>query len=119
MLLMLVASAAGARAVPFDFMYTGSVATFTVPTTGSYQILVFGAQGGAGTFSSIVGAGGLGAEISGDFGLTAGDVLQIAVGGKACPVAPDPAREAVEALWLAPITRRWLSLAAAVVAPVS
>ena len=45
-----------------------------MPTTGSYQILAFGAQGGNA-------AGGLGAEIGGDFTLTAGESLQIAVGG--------------------------------------
>jgi hypothetical protein len=41
------ASGSAVRAVPFDFTYTGSLVTFTVPTTGSYQILAFGAQGGA------------------------------------------------------------------------
>ena len=58
-----------------------------MPTTDSYQILAFGAQGGnSGTFinpfgQSSVGAGGLGAEIGGDFSLTAGEILQVAVGG--------------------------------------
>jgi hypothetical protein len=32
-----------AQAVPFDFTYTGSLVTFTVPTTDTYQILAFGA----------------------------------------------------------------------------
>jgi hypothetical protein len=35
----LAASGLAARATPFDFTYTGSVVTFTVPTTDSYQIL--------------------------------------------------------------------------------
>jgi hypothetical protein len=77
----LAVSGSAARAVPFDFMYTGSLVTFTVPTTGSYQILAFGAQSGNGFFNGI-GAGGRGAEIGGDFRLTAGETLQIAVGGK-------------------------------------
>jgi hypothetical protein len=79
--LALVASASGTRAVPFDFTYTGSLVTFTVPTTESYQILAFGAQGGDATLGSFIGASGLGAEIGGNFILTAGEILQIAVGG--------------------------------------
>src|ERR1700758_5003986 len=79
----LAASGPGARATPFDFTYTGSLVEFTVPTTDPYQILAFGAQGGSGFFLNppAVGVGGLGAEIGGDFILTAGEVLQIAVGG--------------------------------------
>ena len=72
--LELVVSGSPAHAVPFDFTYTGSLVTFTVPTTDNYQILAFGAQGGNST-------GGLGAEIGGNFNLTAGESLQIAVGG--------------------------------------
>ncbi len=45
---------------------------WTVPATGLYQIQAFGAQGGD--------VGGLGASISGEFNLTAGEVLQILVG---------------------------------------
>ena len=74
----LAASGPAARAVPIDFTYTGSLVTFTVPTTDTYQILAFGAQGGT---SVGVGEGGRGAEIGGDFVLTANEVLQIAVGG--------------------------------------
>src|SRR6266446_1398769 len=78
----LAASGSAARAVPFDFTYTGSPVTFTVPTTDTYQILAYGAQGGnSGTFSGGVGVGGRGAEIGGVFSLTAGEILQIAVGG--------------------------------------
>jgi PEP-CTERM motif len=84
---VLALSAPGsARCVPFDFTYTGSLVSFTVPTTGTYQILAFGAQGGdSGTIvlpqGPVFGAGGRGAEIGGDFSLTAGEILQIAVGG--------------------------------------
>ena len=57
-----------------------------MPTTDTYQILAFGAQGGSGGCSvscgpADVGAGGRGAEIGGIMTLTAGEVLQIAVGG--------------------------------------
>jgi hypothetical protein len=91
-LLALTVSPSAARAVPFDFTFTGSLVTFTVPTTDTYQILAFGAQGGNGvpTFPDVIpdgngGAGGRGAEIGGDFSLTAGEVLQIAVGGAGMP----------------------------------
>ena len=74
-----------AHATLFDFTYSGSLVDFTIPTTDTYQILAFGAQGGSGTCSicpvAVIGAGGHGAEIGGDFILTAGQVLQIAVGG--------------------------------------
>jgi hypothetical protein len=80
-LLALAASEPAARATLFDFTYSGGLVTFTIPTTDTYQILAFGAQGGTGTFAGFVGAGGRGAEIGGDFNLTAGETLQIAVGG--------------------------------------
>jgi hypothetical protein len=79
--LAFVGSSLTAHAVPFDFTYTGSLVTFTVPTTDTYQILAYGAQGGNAVFPLTTGPGGLGAEIGGDFSLTAGEVLQIAVGG--------------------------------------
>jgi len=74
-LLALVAWDPAARAAPFDFTFTGNLVSFTVPVTGTYEIHAFGAQGGTGQ-----GGGGLGAEVVGDFSLTAGVVLQIAVG---------------------------------------
>jgi hypothetical protein len=81
-LLALAVSEPAARATLFDFAYTGSLVTFTVPATDTYQILAFGAQGGSGALVfPFIGAGGLGAEIGGDFSLTAGETLQIAVGG--------------------------------------
>jgi hypothetical protein len=72
-----------ARATPIDFTYTGSLVDFTVPTTGTYQILAFGAQGGnaLGEVGTPPGPGGMGAEIGGDFSFFAREVLQIAVGG--------------------------------------
>jgi hypothetical protein len=59
------------------FDYSGALATYTIPTTASYDIVVYGAQGG-GTSG---GYGGYGAEIGGDFTLLAGTVLGIVVGG--------------------------------------
>jgi hypothetical protein len=75
-LLALFAWDPAARATSFD--YTGSPDTFTVPVTGTYRILAFGAQGGN---SLAGGGGGLGAEIGGEFSLTAGETLNIYVGG--------------------------------------
>jgi hypothetical protein len=83
-LLGLAASEPAAHAQRVNFTYTGSLVTFTVPKTGIYQILAFGAQGGSGTFIGIgttISPGGKGAEIGGDFSLTKSEVLQIAVGG--------------------------------------
>jgi hypothetical protein len=89
-LLTLVALQSPAHADPivFDFTYTGKLVTFMVPTTDTFQILAFGAQGANGVFAGPGGfpaAGGLGAEIGGDFKLTAGEVLEIAVGGAGMP----------------------------------
>jgi hypothetical protein len=79
-LLALTAFGSAARAVPFDFTFTGSLIDFKVLTTDCYQILALGAQGGSGSFAGNIGAGGRGAEIGGDFRLTAGEILQVAVG---------------------------------------
>jgi hypothetical protein len=56
--------------------FTGTVVVFTVPTTGTYDITADGASGA----SSKTGGGG-GAEITGEFQLTAGEQLTIVVGG--------------------------------------
>ena len=60
------------------FIFTGGVQSFTVPTSGEYALDVFGASGGA----SANAVGGLGAEVSGDIFLTAGDTLTLFVGGR-------------------------------------
>jgi len=52
--------------------------TFTVPTTGRYQITAWGAAGGSNAFFG--GTGGSGAEFSAFFTLTAGEQLDIYVG---------------------------------------
>jgi hypothetical protein len=108
--LALAALGSTACATPFDFTFTGSLVTFTVPTTDTYQILAFGAQGG-GSQAPFFGAGGRGAAIGGDFSLTAGENLTIAVGG-----AVRTSAAVVVLLWLRPVTRRWSSRAGAAAA---
>jgi hypothetical protein len=77
-ILALSAVATSASATPYN--YTGAIVDFTVIDTGTYDILAYGAQGGKGG-GTLAQSAGLGAEIGGDFVLTAGDVIQIAVGG--------------------------------------
>lgn len=60
------------------FGFTGSITTCTVSTTGNYSITAYGAQGG----TSQSGAGGLGAEVAADISLTAGETLELLVGGQ-------------------------------------
>src|SRR3954453_10433449 len=76
-LLALAIAAPSAEAAVFTFDYTGAVVSFVVPTNGEYQIIAYGAQGGGGSKS----IGGKGAEIGGDFILTAGERLEIVIGG--------------------------------------
>ena len=56
--------------------YTGAVQTFTAPTTGTYGIDVYGAQGG--TTSQF--AGGLGSRVQATYNLTAGQTINLYVG---------------------------------------
>lgn len=69
--------APAALAAPITYGYTGGFQSFTATDAGNYVITAFGAQGGN---ARIGPQGGLGAEIGGTFVLSAGDVLQIAVG---------------------------------------
>ena len=76
--LVLAAWSQVARGQTTNFQYTGGFQTWTVPATGVYRITAFGAQGGrSGGYLH----GGFGAQIAGDFTLTSGQVLSIAVGG--------------------------------------
>jgi hypothetical protein len=74
--LAILASAAEANAETFAF--TGKAQTFTATVSGEYAVEVLGASGGNGT----LGVGGLGAEVSGDVFLTAGEDLRLFVGGR-------------------------------------
>src|ERR1035441_7164255 len=72
-------AASSANADTITYSYSGGIVTDTISTTGTYLITAAGAQGGNGRFQ---GQGGLGALLSGDVFLTAGEVLDIAVGGR-------------------------------------
>jgi uncharacterized protein with beta-barrel porin domain len=76
----IVAPPASAQTTTFNF--TGAAQSFNVLTTGSYRITVAGAQGGNGTPSQPLQAGGAGAVITGAYTFTAGEVLNIIVGGQ-------------------------------------
>ncbi|MBV8500139.1 MAG: PEP-CTERM sorting domain-containing protein [Paucibacter sp.] len=67
-----------AHATPIVFDETGALQSFTVSTTGLYDISAMGAQGGSAGSTPI--AGGFGADLSGQIFLTAGTQLEIAVG---------------------------------------
>ena len=60
------------------FNYTGGMQTFTAPTTGNYQFDCWGAQGGSGLNT----IGGYGGFASGTYSLTAGQTINIFVGGQ-------------------------------------
>jgi PEP-CTERM motif len=75
--LAMTMDAAEASAMTFDF--TGSLVTWTVPTTGVYDITAYGGAGGAKPFFS---PGGLGAEAGGDIALSPGTVLVVIAGGE-------------------------------------
>lgn len=79
--LSIIATFALAPAFATTINYTGAEQTFTVTTTGEYQIVAYGAQGGAAGLNYYGATPGLGAEIGGNFELTAGEVLDIYVGG--------------------------------------
>lgn len=63
------------------FNYSGEVVIWTAPTTGIYDIVAAGAQGGAGGHGVSVPGGG-GAEVGGDVFLAVGTKLSILVGGQ-------------------------------------
>ena len=64
----------------YTFDYTGSIVNWTVPAgVTKVTINAKGAQGGSN--NQIAAAGGLGADITGTFLVTPGDVLKILVGG--------------------------------------
>jgi hypothetical protein len=76
--LAILASAAEANAETFAF--TGAVQTFTASVPGEYAVELLGAGGGNATI--LASEGGLGAEVSGDVFLAAGEDLTLFVGGQ-------------------------------------
>lgn len=60
-----------------NFTYTGNVQTYTVPATGTYQLQVWGANGGNDGM-----VGGRGGYATGNINLTAGEIVRIYVGGQ-------------------------------------
>ncbi len=87
-LLALAAPLAPANAAPITFGYTGAIQTYTVQTTGTYDILAIGAGGANGFYMHT--DGGLGAKIEDTFDLTAGEVLDVLVGGKGAKGSDGP-----------------------------
>jgi PEP-CTERM motif len=78
--LAILASTAAANAE--TFMFTNAEQFFTASMTGVYAVEVLGASGGNATSPLPVVLGGLGAEVSGDISLTAGETLTLFVGGQ-------------------------------------
>jgi hypothetical protein len=77
--LAILASAADANAE--TFVFTGKAQTFTASVSGEYAVELLGASGGDVTVT-LSPVGGLGAEVSGDIFLTAGEDLTLFVGGR-------------------------------------
>ena len=62
-----------------EFAYSGSIKSYTIPSTGFYELEAYGAQGGQDIASGK--RGGSGGKVSARFYLRKGDVLTIQVGG--------------------------------------
>ena len=67
------------------YSYSGVIDVVTVAKTGIYDITAYGGAGGSGLNPA---GGGLGAEASGDVKLTAGETLDIVVGGQGANRGP-------------------------------
>lgn len=68
----------------YNFPYSGSVQTFTAPATGTYQLEVWGAEGGGSALSgnSNSGLGGKGGYSKGLINLIKGETVNVYVGGR-------------------------------------
>ena len=64
--------------VVYEFNYSGSIETWTVPYDGEFTIETYGAQGG-GYYTE---SGGYGAKMPGDFLFSQGEQLKILVGSR-------------------------------------
>ena len=69
----------GATAGWKKFVFTGSVESFVAPISGTYHLLLWGAQGGR-AYSDTY-PGGAGGYAEGDIALSAGDTLYVCIGG--------------------------------------
>jgi hypothetical protein len=81
--LAILASAAEANAE--TFVFTGAAQSFTASASGEYAVELLGASGGNGSIGgpdADKSVGGLGAKVSGDIFLTAGEDLTLFVGGQ-------------------------------------
>ena len=65
-----------------NYSFTGTPQFVTVGQSGVYDINAFGAQGGSANGTNSTAIGGYGAEEGGTFTLTAGEKLEIIVGGQ-------------------------------------
>jgi hypothetical protein len=79
-----LAALASTAAEAVTFVFTGSVQTHNISTTGLYVLRAAGAQGGAGknSGSSQLYPGGAGALVAGRLSLTRGTILNVVVGGQ-------------------------------------
>ena len=71
-------ASAGVSTGQQTFNYTGAVQTFTAPATGNYTITLTGARGGNGLNTQ----GGFGGQATGSLALTAGQTINIYIGGQ-------------------------------------
>lgn len=81
-ILSVMVSVGGAKADGIAFAYSGSIVTYTVPTTGAYWITALGGEGGENSGAGGQQPVGRGAEAFGIFDLTAGQTLEILVGSQ-------------------------------------
>lgn len=63
-----------------NYGYTGGIQSFTAPVSGTYNLAVWGAQGGSSAYNGSA-SGGKGGYATGDVYLSAGTTLYIGVGG--------------------------------------
>ncbi len=66
----------------WDYSFTGAEQFFVVPSSGNYQLEVWGAQGGNDPEDPILDPGGRGGYSTGEVSLTAGDTIFIYVGSQ-------------------------------------
>lgn len=76
-ILIMLGLASSAEAQTVTFSCTGAKVTWSVPTSGTYNVTATGAQGASAQVGRV---GGRGAQMSGQFTFVAGQVYQIAVG---------------------------------------